>query len=61
MAETLIQLDNTRRMSAKCLLILSVKMMFILMDLPMAELIKLIKMAGVMPEADQAYSIRSTW
>ena len=32
------------------------------MDLPMAaEVIKLAKMAGVMPEADQAYSIRSTW
>ena len=31
------------------------------MDLPMAELIKLAKMAGVMHEADHAYSIRSTW
>ena len=31
------------------------------MDLPMAELIKLAKMAGVMDEADHAYSIRSTW
>ena len=30
-------------------------------DLPMAELIKLAKMAGVMHEADHAYSIRSTW
>ena len=34
---------------------------FILMDLPMAKLIKLAKMAGVMHEADHAYSIRSTW
>ena len=32
-----------------------------LMDLPMAELIKLAKMAGVMHEADHAYSIWSTW
>ena len=31
------------------------------MDLPMAKLIKLAKMAGVMHEADHAYSIRSTW
>ena len=31
------------------------------MDLPMAELIKLAKMAGVMHEADHAYSIQSTW
>ena len=30
------------------------------MDLPMVEL-KLAKMAGVMHEADHAYSIRSTW
>ena len=28
MADTLIQLDNTRKMSAKCLLILSVEMIF---------------------------------
>ena len=27
----------------------------------MVELIKLAKMAGVMHEADHAYSIRSTW
>ena len=32
-----------------------------LMDLPMAKLIKLAKMVGVMHEADHAYSIRSTW
>ena len=32
-----------------------------LMDLPMVKLIKLAKMAGVMHEADHAYSIRSTW
>ena len=31
------------------------------MDLPMAELIKLAKMAGVMHEADHAYAIRNTW
>ena len=31
------------------------------MDLPMAELIKLAKMAGAMQEADHAYSIKSTW
>ena len=31
------------------------------MNLPMAELIKLAKMAGVMHEADHAYSIWSTW
>ena len=31
------------------------------MDLQMAELIKLAKMAGVMHEADHAYSIQSTW
>ena len=31
------------------------------MDLLMAELIKLAEMAGVMHEADHAYSIRSTW
>ena len=32
-----------------------------MMDSPMAKLIKLVKMAGVMHEADHAYSIRSTW
>ena len=32
-----------------------------LMDLPMVKLIKLAKMAGVMHEADHAYSFRSTW
>ena len=31
------------------------------MDLPMLELIKLAKMAGVMHEEDHAYSIWSTW
>ena len=31
------------------------------MDLPIAELIKLAKMAGVMHEADHAYFILSTW
>ena len=29
--------------------------------LPMAELIKLAKMAGAIHEADHAYSVRSTW
>ena len=64
MADTLIWLDNTRRMSAKCLLILSVEMILIFdgfAGMPMAELTKLAKMAGVMREADHAYSIRSTW
>ena len=31
------------------------------MDLPVAELIELTKMAGFMHETDHAYSIRSTW
>ena len=31
------------------------------MDLPIAKLTKLAKMAGVMHEADHAYSIQSTW
>ena len=31
------------------------------MDMPMAELLKLAKIAGVMHEADHAYSIRSSW
>ena len=31
------------------------------MDLLMAELIKLAKMAGVMHEGDHAHSIRSIW
>ena len=38
--------------------ILSIEMIFILMDLPMVKLIKLAKMAGVMHEADHAYSIQ---
>ena len=59
MADT--QLDNTRKMSVKCLLILSVEMIFILMDLPMAKLIKLTKVAGVMYETYHTYSIQSTW
>ena len=29
MADTLIELDNTRKMSAKCLLILSIELIFI--------------------------------
>ena len=51
-------MDNTRKMSAKCLLILSVEIILFLMDLPMLKLIKLAKMAGVMHEADHAYSIQ---
>ena len=35
-------------------------MIFIFMDLPMSELINLAKVAGVMHEADHAYSIWST-
>ena len=31
------------------------------MDLPMAEMMKLAKMVGVMYEVDHAYSILSTW
>ena len=61
MADTLTQLDNTRKVSAKCLLILSVEIIFILMDLPMLKLIKLAKMVDVMYEADHTYSIQSTW
>ena len=38
-----------------------VEMIFIFYGLPMLKLIKLAKMAGVMHEADHAYSIRSTW
>ena len=53
--------EQHKKMSAKCLLMLSVEMVFILMDLPMADLIKLAKMAGVMHEAHHVYSIRSTW
>ena len=47
-------------MSAKCLLTLSVEMILIFDNLPRAELIELAKMAGVMHEADHAYSIRNT-
>ena len=50
-----------KKMSVKCLLILSVEIILFFMDMPMAKLIKLAKMAGVMHEADHAYSIRSTW
>ena len=55
------QMGSTRKMSAKCSLSLSVKMIFIFMDLLIAELIKLAKMAGVMHEAEHAYSIQSSW
>ena len=58
MADRLI---NTRRMSAKCLLILSAKMIFIFDGFADGRIDKLAKMVGVMHEADHAYSIRSTW
>ena len=62
MADTLIWLDNTRKMSVKCLLILPVKMIYSLFcGFVKAELIKLAKMEGVIHEADHAYSIQSTW
>ena len=44
-----------------CLLFYQLKLLSFFMDLPMAESLKLAKMAGVMQEADHAYSIRSTW
>ena len=47
-------------MSPKLLLILSVEMIFTCIDLPMAKLIQLAKIAAVMHEADHSYSIRST-
>ena len=64
MTDTSILLDNTRKVSAKCLLILSVnvKMIYIFADLPcMDRLIKLAKMVGLVHEADHAHSIQSTW
>ena len=60
MADTLIWLDITRKMSLTCLLIVPVKMFYFSRSVK-AELIKLAKMAGVMHEADHAYSIQSTW
>ena len=45
----------------QCYTICNFEMIFILIDLTMAKLIKLAKMAGVMHEADHAYSIQSTW
>ena len=53
-------LGQYRKMSVKCLLIVPIKMIFFLRFVK-AELIKLARMAGVMYEADHAYSIRSTW
>ena len=61
MADTLIQLDSTRKMSVKCLLILSVEMSFISDGFADGKINKLVKMAGVMHQADHVYSIRSTW
>ena len=55
-------LDNTRKTSVKCFLILPVKMLYFLFcGFVQAELIKLAKMTGVMHEADHAYSVQSTW
>ena len=62
MADILISLDNIRKMSAiLCLLILSVKVIYIFYGFGTAKLIKLARMAGVMYEAGHAYSIQSTW
>ena len=60
-ADTLVWLDNAGEMSAKCLLVLSVGVFFVLMDLPVAGLVELAKMAGVVCGADHACSVRSTW
>ena len=57
MADTLIYLDNTRKMSVECFLILSDNAISFFMDLPTAELIKLAKMEGVIQDADYAYPI----
>ena len=54
-----IKCNNTIKMSVKCLLIVPVKMIFF--RFVKAELIKLAKMAGIVHEADHAYSIRSNW
>ena len=53
-------------MPVRCLLIVPAKMVFpkifvFFHEFVKAESIKLAKMAGVMHEADHAYSIRSTW
>ena len=48
-------------MSAKCLLILSVEMIFTFDGFVNGQIIKLAKMAGVMYETDHACSIQSTW
>ena len=63
MADTLIWLDNTGKMSVKCLLIVPVKMIFssFFFRFVRAELMGLATMTGVMHKADQAHSIRSTW
>ena len=53
--------DRHRKMSVKCLLIVPVKMINFFSRFVKAELIKLAGMAGVMHEADHAYSIKSTW
>ena len=41
MADTLIQLDNTRKVPAKCLLILSVEMIFIFAGFANAQINKI--------------------
>ena len=49
-------------MSAKCLLILSVEMIFIFDGFADGKINETIaKMAGVMHEADRTYSVQSTW
>ena len=56
------QVGQYKKMSAKCLLILPVKMIhFLFYGFVKAEFIKLAKTAGAAHEADHAYSIRSTW
>ena len=60
MTDTLIWLHNIRKVSTKCLLILSVKMIYIFGGFDMANLIKLANRAGVMHEADHDCSVRST-
>ena len=60
-ADTLMKLDNTRKMSVKCLLKFKIIFFLFFPGFVKAELIKLAEMAGVMHEIDHAYSIRSTW
>ena len=50
-----------KKMSVKCLLILSVEMIFIFDGFADGKIIKFAKMASVMHEAHHAYSIWSSW